>query len=62
MECNISKAREHYKMTQAELAEKSGISRITLSKIENSRMMPSLEIAMRISDALGVRIQVLWIR
>ncbi|MCB9027000.1 MAG: helix-turn-helix transcriptional regulator [Bdellovibrionaceae bacterium] len=62
MECNISKAREHHRMTQAELAEKAEISRITLSKIENGRMMPSLEIAMRISDAIGERIQILWTR
>jgi putative transcriptional regulator len=43
-------------MTQAELAERIGVTRQTLIAIEQGRYSPSLEIAFRIAHALGVRL------
>ncbi len=43
-------------MTQQELAEKAGVSRQTIISIEASKYSPSLELAFRISDAFGVKI------
>ncbi|MGA9397344.1 MAG: helix-turn-helix transcriptional regulator [Anaerolineaceae bacterium] len=43
-------------MTQAELAEKAGVSRQTVIAIEAGKYSPSLELAFRISDAFGVKI------
>ncbi len=43
-------------MTQQELAEKSGASRQTIIAIESGKYSPSLELAFRIADAFGVKI------
>ena len=44
----------HGEMTQAELAERVGVTRQTIIAIEQSRYSPSLEIAFQIAHALGV--------
>jgi putative transcriptional regulator len=41
-------------MTQAELAEKVGVTRQTIIAIEQGRYSPSLEVAFLIARALGV--------
>lgn len=41
-------------MTQAELAERVGVTRQTIIAIEQGRYSPSLEIAFQIAHALGV--------
>jgi len=43
-------------MTQAELAERIGVTRQTIIAIEQSRYSPSLEMAFRIANVLGVRL------
>jgi putative transcriptional regulator len=43
-------------MTQAELAEKAGVSRQTIVAIEAGKYSPSLELAFRIADAFDVKI------
>jgi putative transcriptional regulator len=47
---------EAEEMTQAELAEKVGVSRQTIIMIENGKYNPSLELSFRIASAFGVRI------
>ncbi len=44
----------HNEMTQAELAELIGVTRQTIIAIEKGRYSPSLEMAFRIAQALGV--------
>ena len=41
-------------MTQAQLAERVGVTRQTIIAIEQGRYSPSLEVAFRIARALGV--------
>ena len=41
-------------MTQAELADRVGVTRQTIIAIEQGRYSPSLEIAFQIANALGV--------
>ena len=41
-------------MTQAELAERVGVTRQTIIAIEQGRYSPSLEVAFKIAHALGV--------
>jgi putative transcriptional regulator len=41
-------------MTQAELAERIGVTRQTIIAVEQGRYSPSLEMAFRIAHALGV--------
>lgn len=43
-------------MTQAELAERLGVTRQTVIAIEQGRYSPSLEMAFRIAHVLGVRL------
>ena len=41
-------------MTQADLAERAGVTRQTIAAIERNKYAPSLETAFRIADALGL--------
>ncbi len=43
-------------MTQAELAEKTGVSRQTIVALEAEKYTPSLELAFRIANVFGVSI------
>lgn len=47
---------EHGEMTQAELAERIGMTRQSVIAIEQNRYAPSLEAAFRIADAFGVAV------
>ena len=44
-------------MTQQQLADKAGVTRQTIIAIEAGKYSPSLALAFRIADALGVSIQ-----
>ena len=44
----------HGEMTQAELAERVGVTRQTIIAIEQGRYSPSLEMAFQIAQALNV--------
>jgi putative transcriptional regulator len=44
-------------MTQQELAEKAGVSRQTIIAIEAGKYAPSLELAFRIAEAFGVKLE-----
>ncbi|CAA9305061.1 MAG: hypothetical protein AVDCRST_MAG68-758 [uncultured Gemmatimonadetes bacterium] len=41
-------------LTQAELAERAGITRASVNAIEGGRMVPSIYLALRLARALGV--------
>ncbi len=45
---------DHGEMTQAELAERIGMTRQTVAAIEAGKYSPSLEAAFRIAEAFGV--------
>lgn len=47
---------EHGEMTQAELADRIGMTRQTVIAIEQNKYAPSLEAAFKIADAFGVPI------
>jgi len=54
---NIRRLRfDRGEITQAELAEKVGVTRQTINAIEQNKYSPSLETAFRIAEALGVPI------
>ena len=51
----------HHPMTQQDLAEAVGVSRQTIIAIERGRYSPSLEVAMKIAQALGEPVErVFW--
>lgn len=53
---NIKVERTRKRLTQEELAEKSGISTKHITKIENARVTPSIYFVYNIARALGVTI------
>ena len=57
MGCKIKERREFLKMSQEELAEKSAVSRATISSLENnSERNTSTEILKRIASALDTTV------
>ena len=44
-------------MTQQELAERAGCTRQTVIAVEQGKYVPSLELAFRIAEALGVPLE-----
>jgi len=50
-------------MTQAQLAERVGVARISIVSIESGRFIPTIETALRISKTLGVPVeQIFWLK
>lgn len=61
MGCNIKNRREELRMTQDELAKKSGVSRQTISSIEkNAGRNTSTKTLQRIANALGSTVSELF--
>ena len=56
----IKEHREAFACSQQEFAEESGISRATLSKIEQGHIYPSMQVRRKLAKALGVGPQELW--
>lgn len=55
---NIRTLRFHSgEMTQAELAEKVGVTRQTINALEAAKYSPSLELAFKIADVFGVGLE-----
>jgi putative transcriptional regulator len=48
---------DHGEMTQAELAERIGMTRQTVAAIEAGKYSPSLEAAFRIAEVFGVALE-----
>ena len=57
MKNTIRVLRAERRWSQADLAERLGVSRQTVNAIENDRYDPSLPLAFRISDLFGVPIR-----
>jgi putative transcriptional regulator len=47
---------EHREMTQQALAERVGVTRQTVNAIEAGKYSPSLEVAFRMAEVFGVRV------
>ena len=47
-------ARELSQLTQVELAAKVGIGRVNLNRYENQNVMPAVDTAWKLANALGV--------
>ena len=48
--------------SQAELAEKVGVSRNSINAVENDKFEPSLPLAFRIADSFALRIEEVFLR
>ncbi|MBI3152919.1 MAG: helix-turn-helix transcriptional regulator [Chloroflexi bacterium] len=60
---NLKEIRTKLRMTQAELAELVGVARVSIIAIENGRFIPTIETALRISQALNVSVEkIFWLQ
>ncbi|WP_373264573.1 helix-turn-helix transcriptional regulator [Hungatella hathewayi] len=59
--CNLKKYRQLKEMTQEQLAEKVGVRRETIMRLEAGRYNPSLKLAIDISREVETPIEVLFI-
>ncbi len=60
---NLKEIRTKLGMTQAELAELVGVARVSIIAIENGRFIPTIETALRISQALNVSVEkIFWLQ
>lgn len=57
---NLRDARSSRGWTQAELAEKVGVSRKTINTVENGVFVPSTLVALKIARALGMTVEELF--
>ncbi|MBQ0005453.1 MAG: helix-turn-helix domain-containing protein [Clostridiales bacterium] len=62
MENRLAEIRKKKKIGQAYLVEKLGVSRQTISAIENGRCTPSLELALDLADLLEIPVNEIFIR
>lgn len=47
-------------LTQAELAERAGVTRKSVNAIEGGRMVPSVLLALKLSHVLGVAVEAIF--
>jgi putative transcriptional regulator len=47
-------------LTQADLADRAGITRVSVNTIEGGRMVPSIYLALKLARALGVSVDELF--
>lgn len=57
MKNRIRVLRAERQWSQAELAERVGVSRNSINSVENGKFDPSLPLAFRIADAFGLTIE-----
>lgn len=60
MSTRLKTVRTKAGLTQAELAEKVGVSRKTVNTVENGVFTPSTPLALGLARALGVRVEDLF--
>lgn len=51
---NLRRIRQEQKLTQSDVARAVGVWQTQIANIENGRSLPSMELAVRIADFLGV--------
>ena len=54
----VSRAREEAMLTQEQLAERSGVSRVTINRIERGKLNPSMKTLSRLARAMGKQVRV----
>lgn len=60
VENHIKEYRKRLKMSQGQLAIRSGLSVSTVSEVETGTHQPSIEIALRLARALGAPVEALF--
>jgi len=53
--------RKSKKMTQQALADKTGIARPNIARMENGTYNPTVDMMVRMADGLGMTIEINWV-
>jgi transcriptional regulator with XRE-family HTH domain len=56
----IARARKRRGLTQQDLAERVGVNRVSIARLEAGTRSPSMSTARRIADALGESLEMLF--
>ena len=59
--CNLKKYRQLQNLTQEQLAEKAGVRRETIIRLESGKYNPSLKLAIELSRIVNTPIEELFI-
>lgn len=62
MNNQIRSLRTEKGLSQEELARRCGVTRQTVNAIENNKYDPTLSLAFRLADALGITVDALFLR
>jgi len=63
IETSLKVHRARRNLTQAELAELAGITRVSVNAIEGGRMTPSILLSLKLAEALDVLVdELFWLR
>ena len=62
MKNRIRVLRAEKRWSQAELAERVGVSRNSINSVENGKFDPSLPLGFRIADAFGLTVEEVFLR
>ena len=54
----LVKARKQHRLTQRELAERIGVTKTVISRVESGKHSPRLEMAYDIAKAIGLRLDI----
>ena len=54
----VSRARGEARLTQEQRAERSGVSRVTINRIERGKLNPSMKTLSRLARAMGKQVRV----
>lgn len=57
MKNNIKLLRKKYKLTQEDIANKTGVTRQTINAIENNKYSPTLELGMRLAIIFNTSVE-----
>ena len=60
LEVHLREQRTRHGLTQAELAERIGVSRKTINTVENGVFIPSTVLALQLARALGTTVESLF--
>lgn len=57
----VREFRSHAELTQESLAEKVGVSRVTINCLENGVYLPSIELALKLSRFFGKPVEEIFV-
>jgi putative transcriptional regulator len=63
VENRVRELRLQLGLTQAQLAERAGVARVSIVSIETGRFLPTIETALHISHVLGAPVErIFWLK